>query len=62
MVANFSLQHNDHFGDEHMMNVLHNMGRMGEKKRADVMDDLTPEQKAKVRAAAATNETAKPNM
>ena len=44
------------------MEVLHKMGRMGDKKRADVMDDLTPEQKAKVRAAAATNEGSKSNM
>lgn len=59
---NPEFEHNDHFGDEHMMEVLHKMGRMGDKKRADVMDDLTPEQKAKVRAAAATNEGSKSNM
>lgn len=47
------------------MNVLAKMGRMGEKKRADVMDDLSPEEKAKIRAAAGRgNETntGKPNM
>ena len=37
-----------------MMEVLAKMGRLGEKKDKNILSDLTPEEKAKIRASTAT--------
>lgn len=44
-------QHNDHFGDEKMMEVLFKMGRMGEKKNQ--IASLSDAEMSKVAQAAA---------
>lgn len=55
ILTNFS-QHNDHYGDERMMELLFKMGRMGEKKNQ--IASLSDAEMSKVaQAAAAGNPT-----